>query len=329
MERMPKKGLCRTSSATRRRFLQRTIGAGACVSLGSMVGSCADVGTKPPADPFDPNSDRVIDVVGAGMPYRQDDPAWANDVMWDRDLVIRADTELNGHSRADAKALLRKFDDGNTIGNEGCLLTSLAMILRLLAPERQPPWTPKTLNTTAQALYYYTRAGLAMTALYADLVSEVTSGEVQLCAKEEYLAGVRSWPRIYVNTSTLVRAYRGLPPAKRSNFLLMLKTGTYDDTIASHYVLLHPNASESPDNANPEILDPAKPLEETRPWCLSDSAKRITGDPEIANEWAESGIEQTQIGGVWVFTRWRSSHDRSLVEPLIRSWAAELTAAKT
>ena len=34
------------------------------------------------------------------------------------------------------------------------------------------------LNATAQGLYYYTRCGLSMTALYADLVSEVTDGRV-------------------------------------------------------------------------------------------------------------------------------------------------------
>ncbi len=105
----------------------------------------------------------------------------------------------------------------------------------------------------------------------------------------------------------------------------MLKTGTYDDTVASHYVLLHPNESESPDIADIEILDPAKPLDGTKQrWLLSDSARLVTTDPDIAKGWAAGSIEPTQLGGVWVFSRWSASEGRSLLAPLVRAWADEL-----
>jgi hypothetical protein len=35
--------------------------------------------------------------------------------MWDRDLVIQADTDLNGDTKANAESLLREFADGNSI----------------------------------------------------------------------------------------------------------------------------------------------------------------------------------------------------------------------
>ena len=261
-----------------------------------------------------------------GLPYRQDDPAWGGDLMWDRDLVIEADVQLNGRPRDEAESLMRAFSDGNTIGNEGCQLTSMAMVLRLLAPRSSTPWTPGRLNEAAHQFYYYTPAGLSMTALYADLVSEVTDGSVQLCLKEEYLAGVAPWARQRVNTSALVRAYRSLPPEQRRDVVVMLKTGTYDDTVASHYLLLDPRDGGSPNDDNPRVLDPAMPVGETKPWRLSDSAARITSDPEIARAWAESGIEPTQIGGAWVFARCDPERGRPLVEPLVKAWAAEMAA---
>lgn len=262
------------------------------------------------------------------LPYRQDDPRWGKDLMWDRDLVIKADTKLNGEPKTKAESLMREFDDGNTIANEGCQLTSLAMVLRLLAPPTGKPWTPKNLNHAAQRAYFYTPCGLSMAPLNADLVSEVTNGDVQLCLKEEYLAGVPSWPKVRCNTSALVRAYRSLPPEERKDFVVMLKTGTYDDTVASHYLLLDPNDPGPPDDDNPLVLDPAKPLDETMPWHLSDSAAKITEDPEIAEEWKKSGIEPTQIGGAWVFARRGSRHDPPHVAPLAKAWASEIATVK-
>jgi hypothetical protein len=261
----------------------------------------------------------------SGLPYRQDDPAWKDDLMWDRELVIRTHTGGNQQPREQAEALLRKFEDGNTIGNEGCLLTCLAMVLRLLSSaEDEDAWDPPTLNNAAHELVYYTPAGLSMAPLYADLVSEVTNGEVQLCAKEEYLPGEPSWPRTYVSTSSLVRAYRALAAKKRRDFVVMLKTGTYDDTVASHYVLLHPERVGHPDDADPEVLDPAQPLNTKGPWRLSDSAKRICADAEIGRAWTEKGIDRLQIGGAWVFARWRGTEERLLMGPLIHALAAEL-----
>jgi len=49
----------------------------------------------------------------------------------------------------------------------------------------------------------------------------------------------------------------------------MLKTGTYDDTFASHYVLVDPKAPEGLDEDDVPLLDPIQPLESnTWPWLL-------------------------------------------------------------
>lgn len=262
-------------------------------------------------------------VVDAVLPYRQHDPKWGSDLMWDRSLVIKAATQLNGESKSDAESLLRAFDDGNNIANEGCLLSCLAMVLRLLAPQPKI-WTPKNLNVAAHEAYYYTLCGLSMTTLYADLVSEVTDGQVQLCLKEEYLSGQPGWPKKFARNSALLRAYRSLIPSQRAAFALMLKTGTYDDTVASHYVLLHPAENGDLDADDLLILDPAKPLAETKPWHLTDSASTILEDPEIAAGWKQAAVEPAQLGGVWVFTKWRADRDRSLLGPLVSAWAAQL-----
>lgn len=293
--------------ADRRAFLRRALGAGLC-ALPAAAGHAA--------------AQDALDAEAAGLPFRQDDPRWAGDRMWDRDLVVKAHVQLNGRPRREAEALMREFEDGNTIGNEGCLLTCLAMVLRLLAPAADPPWTPRTLNAAAHEACFYTPCGLSMAALYADLVSEVSAGLVQLCAKEEYLPGEPGWPRTGARAAPLVRAYRSLPPARRRDVALVVKTGTYDDTVASHYVLLHPGAAEPPDGPDPAILDPARPLGEAGPWRLTDSARHITRDPEIAAAWKAAGIEPTQLGGAWAFARW--SDGRSRAAPLVRAWAEEL-----
>ncbi len=324
-------------TATRRAFLAGVVGVGvSALAVGCeaptqapcpAAGDAAAASDAPHDGGAPPTSAGPRpEVAAAALPYRQDDPAWGADLMWDRDLVIRAEHELNGATLADARALLRAFDDGNNIANEGCLLTALAMVLRLYVPH-SPPWTPRTLNAAAQEAYYYTRCGLSMTALYADLVSELSDGAVQLAMKEEYLAGEPGWTPVHPNTSALVRAYRSLRPAERADVLLLLKTGTYDDTVASHYLLLHPDDEGSPDDANPTVLDPAMPLDRTGVWRLRDSADAITQDPDIAQAWVDARIAPTQIGGVWAFARWDRARARPRVAALARAWALELASS--
>jgi hypothetical protein len=286
----------------------------------SDIGTSSDIPCAPQSVPDNPDAGLSF----ANLPYRQDDPLWGGELMWNRDLVIQAATQLNGETKKDAEALLRKFPDGNSIANEGCMLTCLAMVLKLLVPAASPSWTPGLLNQTAQEYYYYSPCGLSMTTLYADLVSDVSEGQVQLCLKEEYLPGVPYWPRVHAHTAALLRAYRSLTPAQRSQFVVMLKTGTYDDTVASHYVLLHPSDAGGADDANPQLLDPAMPLDKQGIWRLTDSAATITQDPDIAAGWQQDGIEPTQIAGVWVFVRWRPDRSRSFVAPLVAAWATEL-----
>jgi hypothetical protein len=315
---------------TRRQFIAETIGAGALLSLAApgCAGEGADAApraTPPEADTGGP-SGPLLDPEALGLPYRQNDPEWSRTLMWDRELVIRADTELNGQDPATSRQLLARYPAGNTIGNEGCMLTCLAMVMRLLADPAPEPWTPAKLNARAQARYYYTLAGLSMVTLYADLVSELSRGEVQLYIKEEHLPGMPRWTPVFAGRSPLIRAYRSLPLATRANLLLMLKTGTYDDTRASHYVLLHPNDTGSIDEDDLLLLDPAMPLRRDGPWRLSDSSAWITGDPAIARAWEADGIGPLQIAGAWVFSRRGYDGDLRHLQALAQAWAEQMAA---
>ena len=311
------------TESTRRNFIQSALGASAAVSAGSLIAACgnAEGATTTAAIAA---SGQLLNT--AGMPYRQDDPRWGKKVMWDRKLVMKADMTLNHVSRADAASLLYPYSDGNTIANEGCMLSCLAMVLRMLAPAESPAWTPATLNSAAQDAYYYTRSGLSMVTLYPDLVSEMSEGHVGLVMAQDYLPGVKGWKRVYANTSPLVRAYRSLTPAQRSNYLVMIKTGTYDDTASSHYALLHPNSDQSPDEADALLLDPAEPAGHKGNWTMTDSAKWIGQEPQIKRDWAKAGIQPTEIGGAWIFSRWDPSTGAPLIGPLVQSWSQQLAA---
>jgi hypothetical protein len=269
----------------------------------------------------------LLDPEGAGLPHRQGDPAWGDQLMWDRDLVIRADTELNGNPPAHARSLLRRFASGNTIRHEGCMLCCLSMVLRLFDPRPPAPWDPGLLNERAQNRYYYTLAGVSLTTLYADLVAELSQGEVQLTLKEEHLPGMPRWTPLRASASPLLRAYRGLSPAQRADCLVMVKTGTYSDVVASHYALIHPNEEAGPDEDDVQLLDPAVPVRQTGAWRLSDSAAWICQDPAIAEGWRQEGVGPLDIGGIWVFIRRRADGDGLSRGPLVRAWAAELARA--
>jgi len=69
----------------------------------------------------------------------------------------------------------------------------------------------------------------------------------------------------YPPAGPLVRTYRRTSSGIGGNDLIMLWTGTNDNTIASHYVLLHPGDAGSPDEDDPELLDPAMPANATYP----------------------------------------------------------------
>jgi len=244
--------------------------------------------------------------------------------MWDRGKVMEVHRRYNGKNAA--QAMLRRFRAGNTIGNEGCLLTCLAMVLRLLAAQSNQ-WTPKRLNRFAQDRLYYTPAGLSMATLYADLVCEATNGEVQLLLKEEYLSGEPGWPRTTASACVPLRAYRGLSAHSREDVALVLKTGTFDDTVASHFVVVDPLDRGPVDTDDVAVLDPAQPLVSSkRPWFLSDSSRRICEDAKIRAEWHRAGIHDLQLAGVWVFARWTSSKDMVLGGPFLKALAALVPA---
>ena len=301
--------------ATRRGFLRGAAAAGAGLGAGALLPAAGATASGNAAPAFDLS----------GLPMRQDDPRWGRDLMWNRRRVIRA-ARAGGMSRSEAESLLWDYPDGNSIGNEGCQLTCLAMVLHLLAVPRRPAWTPRTLNRAAHEGLFYTLSGLGMNTLYADLVSEVSDGAVQLAIGENFLPGEKTWKPAYCDTAPLVRAYRSLAPGDRAGLVLMLKTGTYDDTMASHYVLLDPNSAQPPGDRNAEVLDPAMPAGRSGRWTLSDSAKWITQDPDIRREWRKAGISDTQVGGAWLFARCDRATGRPSLGALPAAWAAELAS---
>lgn len=187
-------------------------------------------------------------------------------------------------------------------------------------------WTPKKLNRTAQDHLYCTSAGLSMATLYAD-VCEASKGEVQLLLKEEYLSGETGWPRTTASTCVPLRAFRRMSLRNREDVAVMLKTGTYHDTVGSHFVLVDPLEPGPDDAEDVPILDPAQPLKSSkRPWFLSESARRICEDERIRAEWHRAGIRDLQLAGVWVFARWVSNRDALLDDSFLRAVASVISA---
>jgi hypothetical protein len=258
----------------------------------------------------------------ADLPFRQADSRWGQEVLWRREAVLRADAELNGHDPAHGATLVRAFDDGNTIANEGCLLTCLAMVLRLFEPTASPPWTPSRLRRELDEAHVSTTSGLSLAPLTLDVVSDLTTGAVQLTMKEEYLPGEAGHPPVFARTSALVRAFRALPLEARRDAVLMVKTGTWDDTVASHYLLVHPAWAGKDDDL--DVLDPAMPAGLTGRWRLTDSAKVILRDEAIARAWREASIRPTQLAGVWAFTRTSSPGQTRLAQ----AWADALATGR-
>jgi len=105
----------------------------------------------------------------------------------------------------------------------------------------------------------------------------------------------------------------------------MIKTGPYDDTFASHFILVDPQAKSGEDDI--AVLDPIQPLNsKTTVWTLSNSSKKLCEDRDIKTEWATLNIAQLQIAGVWVFCNWRPEKEavlgQSFITALSRSTAA-------
>ena len=309
-------------NSTRRSFLKTSTGLAAAAGLGGAVGvgaTTAASGSEIPEGTFQP-----LDPDSAGLPYRQDDPRWGHDLMWDRSLVVDVARQKEGFSAVEAAALMREFPDGNNIANEGCQLTCLAMVLRLLDPSHKPAWTPGNLNAAAHEGLYYTLSGLSVSTMYADIVSDLTDGLVQLIAKEEYPAGQSPWPSMTTANSPLASAYLGLDQKQRGSCLVMLKTGTWDDTVASHYALIDPTTQTNSSANDPNLLDPAMPADHEGPWNLTDSARWILQDPEIKKAWQSEGISPTQIGGVWAFSIFDRESGLNSSSPLAAAWAKQL-----
>lgn len=77
-------------------------------------------------------------------------------------------------------------------------------------------------------------------------------------------------------------AYRKLSPAERRHVVVVLKTGTYDDTVGSHFVAVDPANPGSLEDDDIPILDPDQPAESPRRvWRLSDSSRRMRQNPDL------------------------------------------------
>ena len=50
----------------------------------------------------------------------------------------------------------------------------------------------------------------------------------------------------------------------RADVAVMLKIGTYDDTVGSHYVLVDPAEPGGTDEDDVAVLDPAQPLKSSQ-----------------------------------------------------------------
>lgn len=240
-------------------------------------------------------------------PFSQNDSRWRKEKMWDRQTVLDILRTHEGFTEREASEWLEVYEDGNTIGNEGCQITCLAMVLKLLDDRtKKLDWNPRRLHKLAQNGLYYSSCGVSLVQLYADLCCDATEGRVQLLAKEEFLAGEYRSRATFAADSSLLRFYRGLEKKLQRDFAAMVKMGTYDDTFASHYVLVDPSAPGDPDQNDFRVLDPAEPIHSNdRIWNLSNSFSYLheNGKSKIGMEWHRLGIKPLQIAGVWLFGR--------------------------
>jgi hypothetical protein len=96
----------------------------------------------------------------------------------------------------------------------------------------------------------------------------------------------------------------------------MIKTGTYDDTFASHFILVDPQAKSGENDI--AVLDPIQPLNSKAAiWTLSNSSQKLCQDRDVKTEWAALNIAPLQIAGVWVFCSWRPETECVLGQPFI------------
>ena len=266
----------------------------------------------------------------ARWPFRQSDPAWGKEVMWDRAIVMAVHKKHNRGSHTSPKDLLARYDDGNTLSNEGCLITCLAMVLRIL-DDRGSRWTPLQLHRKAQDLLYYSKSGLSNVPLYADLVADVSDGDVQVCVQEQYLSGVKPWPRTFASGCMILRVYRALAATARRDFTIMLKIGTHDDTSASHYVLVDPDAPGEIGDDDVPVLDPALTYRAQSRQVDADVIPQQylkNEDGDIKKQWRHAEIRSLQLSGVWAFARWRTKSQTALGATLFRALVQQVDAAR-
>lgn len=212
-------------------------------------------------------------------------------------------------SRREAEDLL---EAGTTIRHQGCQLCCIAMVLALLDERPESPWVPPTVLDAARE---FIRAdGVSMVPLYADLCADLTGGRVQLLAKEYFAAGGVQ-PRL--SQVGLVRAYRALPDAQRSRLMLMLRIGTHNETVASHYLLVAPTDDSPSDSDNAFVLDPDMAEgAEAQAWTFLDAWHHFVDVRSDGGAKAElvdkERVRPGQVAAVYLFGR-RATDDYDAV----------------
>jgi hypothetical protein len=229
------------------------------------------------------------------LPFVQHDKRWAKKRIWNRAKVAQA---------VGSKKAGELLEAGTTFQSQGCQLCCIAMILRLLDVDPARPWDPPTVLRAARREFIGDN-GVSMVPLYADLCADLTRGRVQLLAKEYYAAG-GTQPRL--SQVGLVRAYRALPGAERARYVLMLRLGTDDETVASHYLLLAPTDDDQSDSDNVVVLDPdMADGADAEGWTFLDAWDRFMDVDADGGERArlveEDGVRPGQVAAVYLFGR--------------------------
>lgn len=234
----------------------------------------------------------------AVLPFLQKDRGWAKERIWDERQVARS-----VGSASKAKRLLAA---GTTFADQGCQLCSIATALAWLDDGAETPWNPRLVLKGARA-DYIGKSGVAMAPLYADLCTDLTNGRVQMLAKENFAAGGQQ-PRL--SQVGLVRAYRdpALSPKRRAGLLVMLRIGTHDETIPSHYLLISPADAGPPDSDDALVWDPDMPDAPTPGSCTFMEAWRNFASPtadggQRARRLKKEKVDAGRVASVYLFGR--------------------------
>ena len=258
------------------------------------------------------------------LPFLQHEGELADRDMWNVKDVMCALKKLGAPEEDPFR------EQGTQFKDQGCQICCLAMVLHLLDEKAHAsdPWTPEKVLDLASDERYLTKVGLSLVPLYADLCVDATRGRVQLCAKENYAPAQGEFLPQRLSNIFLVHAYRGLKPSHRSDFVVMLRIGTHDESYASHYLLIDPNDKGLPDSDDVLVLDPDMPIEERgKAWTFQRASDKFFRDrdlnPDEMTQIDDGKVSPGDVAAVYVFARWRSAKAGTLLGALAKAIAAQ------